>query len=103
VFKPGATLVLAARRAAPTTFNTQRNSCNHWGARRWWYPPTSPIPPSALTRAAGHRRLWGVDVLINNAGLGAAVPATRETSAQVRSVVEVNPHGAYWRPRHVVA
>ena len=37
-----------------------------------------------------------VDVLINNAGVGTAVPATRETAEEFRSVVEVNLHGSYW-------
>jgi len=37
-----------------------------------------------------------VDILINNAGVGSAVPATRETPEQFRSVVEVNLHGSYW-------
>lgn len=37
-----------------------------------------------------------VDVLINNAGVGTAVPATRETPEEFRAVVEVNLHGSYW-------
>lgn len=37
-----------------------------------------------------------VDILINNAGVGTAVPSTRETPEEFRSVVEVNLHGAYW-------
>ncbi len=37
-----------------------------------------------------------VDVLINNAGVGTAVPATRETAEEFRSVIEVNLHGSYW-------
>ncbi len=37
-----------------------------------------------------------VDVLVNNAGVGTAVPATRETPEQFRSVVDVNLHGCYW-------
>ncbi len=37
-----------------------------------------------------------VDVLINNAGIGTAVPATRETPEQFRSVIDVNLNGAYW-------
>ena len=42
------------------------------------------------------RTLGGVDVLVNNAGVGTAVPATRETPEQFRAVVEVNLNGAYW-------
>jgi NAD(P)-dependent dehydrogenase (short-subunit alcohol dehydrogenase family) len=37
-----------------------------------------------------------VDVLINNAGVGTAHPATRETPEQFRSVIDVNLNGAYW-------
>lgn len=37
-----------------------------------------------------------VDILINNAGVGSAVPATRETPEQFRGIVEVNLHGSYW-------
>jgi NAD(P)-dependent dehydrogenase (short-subunit alcohol dehydrogenase family) len=37
-----------------------------------------------------------VDVLVNNAGVGTAVPATRETPEQFRQVVEVNLEGCYW-------
>ena len=37
-----------------------------------------------------------VDVLINNAGIGTAVPATRETPEQFRQVVDVNLNGCYW-------
>jgi NAD(P)-dependent dehydrogenase (short-subunit alcohol dehydrogenase family) len=37
-----------------------------------------------------------VDVLVNNAGVGTAVPATRETPEQFRAVLDVNLHGSYW-------
>jgi NAD(P)-dependent dehydrogenase (short-subunit alcohol dehydrogenase family) len=37
-----------------------------------------------------------VDVLVNNAGVGTAVPATRETPEQFRQVVAVNLEGCYW-------
>ncbi len=37
-----------------------------------------------------------VDILINNAGVGSAYPATRETPEQFRSVIDVNLGGAYW-------
>jgi NAD(P)-dependent dehydrogenase (short-subunit alcohol dehydrogenase family) len=54
-----------------------------------------PTSCSALVEAAldafGH-----VDVLVNNAGLGAAVPAISEAPEQFRAVLEVNLEGAYW-------
>jgi len=37
-----------------------------------------------------------VDVLVNNAGVGTAVPATRETPEQFRQVVDINLNGCYW-------
>jgi NAD(P)-dependent dehydrogenase (short-subunit alcohol dehydrogenase family) len=40
--------------------------------------------------------LGAVDVLVNNAGMGTAVPATRETPEQFRQVIDVNLNGSYW-------
>jgi NAD(P)-dependent dehydrogenase (short-subunit alcohol dehydrogenase family) len=37
-----------------------------------------------------------VDGLVNNAGIGTAVPATRETPEQFRQVIDVNLNGCYW-------
>ena len=37
-----------------------------------------------------------VDVLINNAGVGTAVPATRESPDEFRKVIDVNLNGSYW-------
>lgn len=40
--------------------------------------------------------LGRIDVVINNAGLGTAVPMTRETPEQWREVVDINLNGVYW-------
>jgi NAD(P)-dependent dehydrogenase (short-subunit alcohol dehydrogenase family) len=40
--------------------------------------------------------LGRVDVLINNAGIGTAVPATRETPDEFRRVIDINLNGSYW-------
>jgi NAD(P)-dependent dehydrogenase (short-subunit alcohol dehydrogenase family) len=40
--------------------------------------------------------LGRVDVLVNNAGLGAAAPATREAPDDFRRVIDVNLQGSYW-------
>jgi NAD(P)-dependent dehydrogenase (short-subunit alcohol dehydrogenase family) len=40
--------------------------------------------------------LGRVDVLVNNAGIGTAVPASRETPEQFRRVIDVNLNGSYW-------
>jgi NAD(P)-dependent dehydrogenase (short-subunit alcohol dehydrogenase family) len=56
---------------------------------------TDPQACQALVDAAV-AGLGRVDILINNAGVGTAVPAIRETPEQFRQVVDVNLHGAYW-------
>jgi NAD(P)-dependent dehydrogenase (short-subunit alcohol dehydrogenase family) len=40
--------------------------------------------------------LGRVDVLVNNAGIGTAVPATREAPEDFRKVIDVNLMGSYW-------
>jgi NAD(P)-dependent dehydrogenase (short-subunit alcohol dehydrogenase family) len=55
----------------------------------------SPEQCQALVDAA-MREFGRVDVLVNNAGVGTAVPATRETPEQFRAVIDVNLNGAYW-------
>ena len=40
--------------------------------------------------------LGRVDILLNNAGVGAAVPASLETPEQFRSVLKINLEGCYW-------
>jgi NAD(P)-dependent dehydrogenase (short-subunit alcohol dehydrogenase family) len=40
--------------------------------------------------------LGRVDVLVNNAGIGTAYPATRETPDQFREVIDINLNGTYW-------
>ncbi len=40
--------------------------------------------------------LGHVDVLVNNAGIGTAVPATREDPDDFRRVIDINLFGSYW-------
>ena len=54
-----------------------------------------PQQCTALVGAAMHE-FGRVDALVNNAGVGTAVPATRESPEQFRSVIDVNLNGAYW-------
>jgi NAD(P)-dependent dehydrogenase (short-subunit alcohol dehydrogenase family) len=37
-----------------------------------------------------------IDVLVNNAGVGTAIPATHEMPEQFRQVIDINLNGAYW-------
>jgi NAD(P)-dependent dehydrogenase (short-subunit alcohol dehydrogenase family) len=59
---------------------------------------TDVAEPESCTAAitAVMEQFGRVDVLINNAGVGTAAPATREDPAQFRRTVEVNLMGAYW-------
>ena len=41
-------------------------------------------------------QLGRVDVLVNNAGIGTAVPATREDPDDFRRVIDINLNGSYW-------
>ena len=56
---------------------------------------SKPEDCTALVEAAV-AELGAVDVLVNNAGVGTAVPATRETPEQFRDVIDINLNGAYW-------
>ncbi|GGP72918.1 SDR family NAD(P)-dependent oxidoreductase [Saccharothrix coeruleofusca] len=44
-----------------------------------------------------------VGVLVNNAGVASAVPASKETPEQFRGVLDVNLHGAYWMAQAAAA
>jgi NAD(P)-dependent dehydrogenase (short-subunit alcohol dehydrogenase family) len=54
-----------------------------------------PEDCTAMVEAA-MARFGHVDVLVNNAGIGTAVPATKETPEQFREVIDINLNGCYW-------
>jgi NAD(P)-dependent dehydrogenase (short-subunit alcohol dehydrogenase family) len=54
-----------------------------------------PADCQALTDAT-MAEFGRIDVLINNAGIGGAVPALRESPDEFRRVVDVNLHGCFW-------
>ncbi|GAC1381451.1 MAG: glucose 1-dehydrogenase [Marmoricola sp.] len=56
---------------------------------------TDPAQCQALVEAAVER-FGRIDVLVNNAGVAAAVPATREAPEHFRGVVDLNLHGSFW-------
>jgi NAD(P)-dependent dehydrogenase (short-subunit alcohol dehydrogenase family) len=91
----GADVVLAARRRAGLEATGREVEKLGRGALAVETDVTDPAACQAAVRAAveefGH-----LDVLVNNAGLGTAVPALRETPEQFRQVIDVNLLGAYW-------
>ncbi|MEA2427161.1 MAG: hypothetical protein QOF37_789 [Thermoleophilaceae bacterium] len=66
--------------------------------RRCVAVPADVANPDDCTRLveATVSELGHVDILINNAGIGTAVPATRETPEEFRKVVDINLNGSYW-------
>ena len=91
----GADVALGARRAERLE-ETKR--LVEAGGRRAVAVPTDVARPEdcqALVDAAMDA-FGRVDVLVNNAGVGTAVPATRETPEQFRAVIDVNLNGCYW-------
>jgi NAD(P)-dependent dehydrogenase (short-subunit alcohol dehydrogenase family) len=98
----GADLVLGARRAERLR-DTERLVLD--AGRRAITAPTDVSDPDACRALVetAVRELGRVDILINNAGVGAAVPALRESAEEFRSVIEVNLNGCYWMAQAAAA
>jgi NAD(P)-dependent dehydrogenase (short-subunit alcohol dehydrogenase family) len=66
--------------------------------RRCLAVPADVSRPEDCTRVAEQTvgALGRIDVLVNNAGIGTAVPATRETPDEFRKVIDINLNGSYW-------
>lgn len=91
----GADVVLGARRAD----RMQATAALVEAAGRKALPVATDVSvPEQCQRLvdSAMQKFGRVDVLVNNAGKGTAVPATRETPEQFRSVIDVNLGGAYW-------
>jgi NAD(P)-dependent dehydrogenase (short-subunit alcohol dehydrogenase family) len=91
----GADVVLAARRADKLADVSRQVRDLGRAALAVETDVTDPDACQAAADAA-IERFGRLDALINNAGLGTAVPALRETPEQFREVIEVNLLGAYW-------
>jgi len=91
----GADLVLGARRVEMMTSTA---ALVEQAGRRVYTRKTDVVDPEQCQQLvdAALAEFGRVDVLINNAGVGTAVPATRETPEEFRRVVEVNLNGSYW-------
>ncbi len=90
----GADVVLGARRADRLA---ETQAIVEGFGRRGLSVATDVSRPEDCERliAEAMRAFGRVDVLVNNAGVGTAVPALRETAEQFRAVLDVNLHGAY--------
>ena len=91
----GADLVLGARRVEKMTATA---ALVEQAGGRVYTRKTDVADPEQCRQLvdAAMSEFGRVDVLINNAGVGTAVPATRETAEEFRAVVDVNLNGSYW-------
>jgi len=91
----GADVAICARRVEKLDATAERVRAL---GRRCVAVPADVAKPEDCTRVVEEtvRELGRVDVLVNNAGVGTAVPATRETPEQFRQVIDVNLNGSYW-------
>ena len=91
----GADLVLTARRA--DRLEASRRIVEEAGRNAITVVADVALAESAqMVVDAAITEFGHVDVLVNNAGKGTAVPATRETPAQFREVIDINLNGCYW-------
>jgi NAD(P)-dependent dehydrogenase (short-subunit alcohol dehydrogenase family) len=91
----GADVAICARRADRLA---ETRAAVEGQGRRCVAVPADVTRPEDCARVveAAVDALGRVDVLVNNAGLGTAVPSLRETPEQFREVIEVNLLGVYW-------
>jgi len=91
----GADLVLGARRVEKMAHTAELVEA---AGRRAHARKTDVADPEQCQHLvdAAMAEFGRVDVLINNAGVGTAVPATRENPEEFRSVIDVNLNGSYW-------
>jgi NAD(P)-dependent dehydrogenase (short-subunit alcohol dehydrogenase family) len=91
----GADVVLGARRAERLS---ETAALVEAAGRSALAVPTDVADPEECNRLVQGAldRFGRVDVLVNNAGVGTAVPATRETPEEFRRVIDINLNGSYW-------
>ncbi|EHI11483.1 SDR family NAD(P)-dependent oxidoreductase [Mycolicibacterium thermoresistibile] len=91
----GADVVLAARRVERLQQTAEQVRAT---GRRALTVATDVVDPQQCQEMvdAAMTEFGRVDVLVNNAGVGTAVPATRETPEEFRTVIDINLNGSYW-------
>src|SRR3954470_10366767 len=91
----GADIAICARRVEK--LEQTREQVEALG-RRCLAVPADVANPDDCTRVVEETvaQLGKVDVLINNAGVGTAVPATREAPDDFRRVIDINLNGSYF-------
>src|SRR3984957_8091738 len=91
----GADVVLTARRT--DRLEQTRALVEERGRRALTVTADVALPEDAQAVVDAAMAEFGhVDVLVNNAGKGTAVPATREKPEQFREVIDINLNGSYW-------
>ncbi len=91
----GADVVIVARRAEK--LEATREQVEATGRRCIAVTGDVADPDTATRTVEATMEAFGkVDVLLNNAGIGTAVPATRETPDEFRKVIDINLEGSYW-------
>ncbi|WP_280295736.1 SDR family NAD(P)-dependent oxidoreductase [Nocardia abscessus] len=91
----GADVVLAARRA--DKLEEVAKQVRELGRRALVVGTDVGDPTQCQTMADVAITEYGrIDILINNAGVGTAVPALKESPDEFRRVVDLNLNGAYW-------
>jgi NAD(P)-dependent dehydrogenase (short-subunit alcohol dehydrogenase family) len=91
----GADIAICARRVDRLEETRQKVEAT---GRRCIAVPADVAKPEDCQRVVDETvaQLGSVDVLINNAGVGTAVPATREEPENFRRVIDINLNGSYW-------
>ena len=91
----GADLILGARREERLTTTGQLVEA---AGRKYFAKKTDVTKPEDCEAliAFAIKKFGKVDILINNAGIANAIPATKETPEQFRQVLDTNLQGAYW-------
>ena len=91
----GADVAVCARRAERLVSTSARVEGH---GRRCLVVPADVAKVEDCTRVVEETvaQLGRVDVLVNNAGIGTAAPATREDPEDFRRVIDINLNGSYW-------